>query len=121
MKIYISTFLIFVSGCGPALTDGDYRIANGYSFSDTGGDGKSIAYKEEHDKLGKIVINARVDSYYFHNEIIWVARRPRIDFLDSAGVHSSIMENKCEFYKINTKTHIIQKIETNEGKNIYCK
>jgi hypothetical protein len=112
MRTCIFFSAVFLAACSPAVTDGDYPIsgAPGYSFSDTGGDGKFIV-RHTAGKLGEIVINARVVSYRVETGRLLVARRPMHASKNPDGTLAWKQEGQCEFLSIDTTKHSIDLLE----------
>jgi hypothetical protein len=109
MRTYICLSAVFLAACSPAFTDGEYAIsgAPGYSFSDTGGDGKFIL-RHADGKLGEIVVSARVVSYRVESGHLLVARRPMLVSKNSDGTLAWKEEGQCQFLSIDTAKHSIE-------------
>jgi hypothetical protein len=103
---------------GPGLRDFSARVANGYEYDDAGGYEKSIIYRGS-ERKNEIVIDARVEDHILEGENLFVARRPREIYRDNDGVLESRLSPDCEYWKIDVKTHRIEK--TTETKNLHCK
>jgi len=108
-----------LAGCGPGVTDGEWEITNGYSYVDTGSNGKAI-YEDK-----KSIIAPRVDSYKVDGDNIIVARRPAGTWWreDQHGNKFSdwTLADTCEYWMINTRTHEIKQIpDTKNWPTVQC-
>ena len=104
--ITIFLVLLVLSACGPGALDSITPIAGDYYFSDAGGMEKTIIYRGNAAQLG-IVVDARVDKYRILDNLIVVARRPRLVAQDDGRPTTSTLGEVCEHWIINTKTQVV--------------
>lgn len=97
--------------------DSTESIANGYKISFTSGDGIFIVY-EGKERPNMIVIDARVDAFKVLEHRIYVARTPMERYMDGNSP-SYRMQDKCEHWVIDTKSHVIE--QTSETASLSCK
>lgn len=110
--ITVAMLLLFVlvgNLIGPGVTDYSDPIINGYRFNDAGHFEKTIIYKDDRN-ASKIVVDARVDSYFVDGDTLVVARRPR-EIYQEGGVTRSRLSASCEFYLINTISHTLTSVD----------
>lgn len=110
-----SIFALFLialglSACGPGSLDYESPILGGYSYVDNGG-GESMIVLQRDDGRREIVVDARVDEYYVDQSTIYVARRPRMIFVEK-GVPNSKISDKCEIYSIKVSEEVVESLES---------
>ena len=121
MKLLHASTLLFVvlAGCGPGVTDGEFSIANGYALSDAGGNEKMIVHREG-NKLGEIIVDARVDNYVVDGRKIIIARRPAETMMRD-GIAEVKLLSTCEYWVIDTDTHAVAQIaDANKWPSVRC-
>jgi hypothetical protein len=98
-----------LGACGPGFIDDCIPILGGYSYLDSGG-GETMIVLNRDDGNREIVVDARVDDYRVSESTIYVARRPRLIFVEN-GVPKIKNSNECEIYLIKTSEKIIEKLD----------
>lgn len=63
------------------------------------------------DGKREIVVDARVDDYRVNESTIYVARRPRLIFVEK-GVPNVKISNECEIYSIRTSEKVVEMLDT---------
>ena len=113
VTILASLLLYLITGgiLGPGIRDYKEEILNDYEFSDAGGYEKMIIYNRKGRRQG-IVIDAQVDAYRVEGSDILVAVTPRLIFEGDDKVLRTRLADKCEYWKIDTVTHVVSQIET---------
>ncbi len=99
-----------MGACGPGSLDYESPILGGYIYVDNGG-GESMIVLQRDDGGREIVVDARVDEYYVNQSTIYVARRPRLVFVEK-GVPNSRIADKCEFYFIRVSEQVAERMES---------
>ena len=107
---YIWVTPLLLSSCGAGMFDFDYEIKNDYYFVYTDGRNKTISFRGEEGKGTNIDANVISYTTAFFNKYILVFRQPRVDFKERSSkppgyIWSSYLEDKCEYWVINTESH----------------
>ncbi|BAC96201.1 hypothetical protein [Vibrio vulnificus YJ016] len=110
VSICLATYLAAASFLGPGVKDQSISLLGGYRYLDAGHYEKQIVYIEA-DKRVTIVIDARVDDYLIKDDVIYLARRPR-EIYNEDGIVKSRVSDVCEYWKINSHTGDVSKIES---------
>jgi len=103
MKLRIVLLTLFLSACGPGVSDGDTPLTNGYVFSERGGLEKVIEYHGADEKAGAY-LDATVVAYEVRSPYIAALRQPRALKVKNQTPYSWL-EQKCEYWIINSENH----------------
>lgn len=117
VTIVLVTILYFLGTqyLGPGVSDFSVPISNGYEYNDSGGYEKNIIYMgEDPGVTASIIIDSRVDDYKLVENKIFVSRTPREIYWVGDVPNSRLLSN-CEFWVINTETHVVKRVSDSHG------